>query len=433
MTLVDDISMLAAKRESTPAEFAQWLKRHGDVYWWDKGKFWVVTRWAFADRILRGPEFSADRGGFFISRMPNLDLSLLEDFFTVVRKMMVMSDGSEHARRRGVAQKAMGDAAVAAFRGALERAVRELVAVLPEEGFEFVRDVAEPLPQRLLAELFAIPEADRPSFYRWSWEMTQFFGGASAYQNADGVRVNTCAKALREYFEGLLAYRREHPSNDVTSMMLSLQSSLGLTDSELVSQAVMMLVAGQVTTTDQLCNNFHTLLEQPERWAALAKNPERFPSAMEECNRLDPAVTFLFRIVKETVTVGDATFAAGDVVFVSSHCVNRDASTYDAPETFRPDRAKNPHMAYGHGAHYCLGAKLAREAMVACFRAIAVRFPHLALTEGAVARKHPSLAFSGFERLAVQAPAVLSPVLCDSVPAMAEVSTNERAAPPGMV
>ena len=126
--------------------------------------------------------------------------------------------------------------------------------------------------------------------------------------------------------------------------------------------------------------------------------------------------TFLFRIAKEPVTLGGHAIAAGDVVFVSNHCVNRDAAVYEEPDRFRPRRAKNPHMAYGHGSHYCLGAKLAREAMVACFRRLAERFPRLTMDERAVARKHPSLAFSGFERLAVRRDSavriVVAPISC---------------------
>lgn len=392
--------MLAMKRENTPSEFARWLGSRGDVYWWEKGGFWVVTRWALADRVLRGTEFSADRGSFFISRMPNLDLSLIDDFFSVVRKMMVMSDGADHGKRRGVAQKAMSDAAVHAFRTSLERAVDGLVSVLPDDGFDFVRDVAEPLPQRLLAELFAIPEEDRPAFYRWSWEMTQFFGGASTYRNADGIRVNDCAKSLREYFEKLLAARRAEPRGDVMSSMLSQREKLGLTDAEIVSQAIMMLVAGQVTTTDQLCNNLFALLEEPGRWSEIVESPETIPAAVEEANRLDPSVTFLFRIARESIVLGGKPLARGDVVFVSNHCVNRDPDVFPDPDAFRPERAKNPHMAFGHGPHYCLGAKLAREAMVACFRSLAARFPSLGLGPS-VLRKHSSLAFSGFDRLPV--------------------------------
>lgn len=399
MKPVDDASLLERKRTSTPAEFADWLRRSGDVFWWDKGRFWVVTRWALADRALRGPEFSADRGAFFLSRMPNLDLALIDDFFSVVRKMMVMSDDATHAARRAVAQRALGEAAVASFRSALERAVDERVGALGDDGFDFVRDVAEPLPQTLLAELFEVPESDRPDFYRWSWEMTQFFGGASAYRNEDGIRVNGCARALRDYFRTLLERRRSRPANDLMSAMLARREPLRLTDEEVVSQAIMMLVAGQVTTTDQLCNNLFTLLECPERWEDAARSPEALAGAIEECNRWDPAVTFLFRVARAPVRLGDATVAPGDVVFVSSHCANRDPDVFERPDTFDARRPRNPHLAYGHGPHYCLGAKLAREAMVACFRALGRRFPRLALTRNGAVRKHPSLAFSGFETL----------------------------------
>jgi len=388
----NDTALLQRKAESTPEAFAQFLLSLGPLRYWEKGKFWIVTEMKLAEQVMRGPEFTADRSSFFISRMPNLDLNLIEDFFGVISRMMVMSDDAPHAKMRQIAGMGISEELAERFRPQVKRLVQELLDEAPDD-LDFVRDIAMPLPSRVLAELFCIPEEERKNFYGWSNHMTQFFGGASQYRNEDGIAVNASAVAIRDYFLRLVQDRKAFPRADFLSRMLPHQAPLGLDDAQLVSQAVMMLVAGQITTTDQLCNNLFQLLNV---WETLTE--DLLPAAIEECNRLDPAVTFLFRVVRKPVVVGGQSLVPGDVVFVSTHAVNRDPSVFASPSDFQLNRAHNPHFAYGFGPHFCLGAKLARIQMTECFSRLRVQFPKLAFS-GRPVRKHHSLAFSGFESM----------------------------------
>jgi cytochrome P450 PksS len=132
----------------------------------------------------------------------------------------------------------------------------------------------------------------------------------------------------------------------------------------------------------------------------LQREPEHLATAIEEFNRLDPGVTYLFRTVKTNVKLGDVELKPQDVVFISNHAVNRDPALFEAPDECRVDRAKNAHFAYGHGPHFCLGARLARLQMQACFHALISKFPSLCLDPAKPAeRNHYALSFSGFASL----------------------------------
>lgn len=398
-----NLSLMDVKKSKSPEEFSTYLQSHGDIFYWPAAEFYVVTSMELAKEVLKRPAFSADRSSFFISRMPELDLRLIKDFFGVVQKMMVMSDDKEHSTRRKAAALGIDGELLDHYKPIIEKTVGKLIERAAAKGeIEFVRDIAEPLPSIVLADLFCIPEQDREQFYQWSIQMTQFFGGATTYFDEDGKRVNKAAKALREYFQALLEERRKNSGPDFVSVLLENQKNFGLSDDEVISQAIMMLVAGQVTTTDQLNNNMFTMLDSGSV-PTLAENLEKVPAAMEEFNRLDPGVTFLFRTVRKEIELGGVRLKPGDVIFVSNHAVNRDASIFESPNSVQLDRKVNPHFAYGHGPHFCLGARLARMQMQMCFTELLRRYPKLRLNKSKPAKRlHYALSFSGFESIHIE-------------------------------
>lgn len=392
-------SLLDLKRALSPEAYAHFLRSQGAVFYWDAARFYVVTDYQLAQEVTKSAAFSADRASFFISRMPNVDLSLIRDFFGIVSKMMVMSDGLEHEKRRKAAALGIDGELLEHYTPLIKRTVKNLVERAASKGrLDFASEIAEPLPGIVLAELFCIGAEDREAFYNSALTMTRFFGGAAEYNNAEARRVNAAAVHLREFFRRLLNERRERPQKDFFTVLLDNQARFELSDDEIIAQAVMMLVAGQVTTTDQLNNNMFQLLESGSL-QSLRENPARLAGAIEECNRLDPGVTYLFRTVKRATTLGGVALNPEDVVFISNHAVNRDPTLFAEPDRFRPERIRNPHFAYGHGAHFCLGARLARIQMQACFAAM-LSLPDLRFDPDSPAvRNHYALSFSGFAQL----------------------------------
>ena len=169
----------------------------------------------------------------------------------------------------------------------------------------------------------------------------------------------------------------------------------------LVSQAIMMLVAGQVTTTDQMNNIMFQLLNNQDILDHVIQSPELVPKMIEEFKRLDPAVSFIFRVAKGDTMIGAQAIAKGETVFISTHCINRDESVFEKPGRAILSRKAHNHFSYGYGAHYCLGARLARMEITRLFQALLERHPKLVLGEGGVERDHYSLSFSGFKKLPI--------------------------------
>ncbi|MFZ4714657.1 MAG: cytochrome P450 [Bacteriovoracaceae bacterium] len=397
-------SFLDFKRESETSEFphlfSKYIMSMGEIYYWPKGGFHVVTSVDLAKAVLTSPSYSADRGAFFISRMPNMDLSLIGDFFGVVRKMMVMSDGAEHDSRRKAAAQGFEDHVLNRFEARVKETITNLVTSIDtSKPFDFANDLAKKLPSTVLADLFSIPVKDRADFYVWSNTMTAFFGGASQYRNEDGIEVNAAAKALTTYFKELFVERKKNPGEDYVSLLLKMGEIFSLTEGELVAQAVMMLVAGQVTTTDQINNNMYLLALHPELQTSLRQDLSKVPNAIEEFKRFDPAVTFLFRVAKEDHYLGGQFVKAGETLFLSTHALNRDAKL-NCPFELNIERKGANHFAYGHGPHYCLGAKLGRMQMKLLFEALLTTFQKMELNQDlATERDHYSLSFSGFKNL----------------------------------
>lgn len=398
------VSFFDVKKGADVAEFpnlfSRYLKSYGDIYFWEKGNFHVITKAAHAKEILTSSEFTANRAPFFISRMPELNLALIQDFFGVVGKMMVMSDDRDHALKRRVAATGFEENILARFKDKLSQSVNDLVnSIDPNQGIDFASAIAKKLPATVLADLFSIEEHRREEFLHWSNIMTGFFGGASEYRDEDGIEVNEAAKKLKTFFETLISERKQNPGDDYVSLSIAAAGELGLAEEDLISQLIMMLVAGMATTTDQINNIIFLLASHPEIQSQVRSNPKLLAPALEECKRFDPAVTFIFRLARVDTVIGTQPIKAGDVIFISTHLINR-----DLPENERPYKLdihrRAPHFAYGHGPHYCIGAKLGRMEMIELFSQIFAKLPPFEIDpEKPSIRDHYSLSFSGFKEL----------------------------------
>ncbi|MBA4696044.1 MAG: cytochrome P450 [Legionella sp.] len=401
--MTSSYTLMELKKTTTPTQFSNHLREMGPMFWWAPGNFWVITAYDLAKQVLTSDAFSCDRSPFFISRMPEMNLQLIQDFFKVVSKMMVMSDPPLHNSRRRICYHGFNQQAIQALKPSIQRTVAECVEkIAAKKGGDFISEIAEIIPSSTLAEFFEIPLEERRDFYEWSNNMTQFFGGSTSYFDADGIKVNKSAENLYQYFFKLIDKRRAYPGKDFLSTLLLHQKAFDLTDDEIISQAIMMLVAGQITTTDQMANNLFLMLEQTGLWQTAKNDLANLEDYLEECNRLDPAVTFIFRVAKKENLLHGQRIKKGDVIFISTHAVNRDPCYFPDPDTIKITRDKVPHLSYGYGGHFCLGAKLARVEMHEVFTRLMTDFAEVSFDQKIPSlRKHHSLSFSGFETLGV--------------------------------
>jgi cytochrome P450 len=395
------LSLLHFKKSLSPQAFSNFLIEQGPVFWWEPDQMWVVTDYDMAKHCLTSQDLTANRAPFFMLGLAKIDLSLMQDFLEIVPQMMVMNDPPEHTARRRICYHGFSNQTLQNLAPLITQTVRsQLEKYKPQGEIEFVEDLAKILPSTVLAHLFNIPEADRPLFYTWTDHMTQFFGSSGEQPLEKVIQTNQSAKELRVYFRDLAKQRRLNPQHDFLSVVLQHQTAFALTEDEIIAQAILMLAAGQITVTDQLCNNLHTLLAQAQAQADIQSGAIEIETALEELTRLDPAVSFIFRLAKHDTVLGKQPIKAGQAIFISTHAVNRNEHIFTQPHECDFSRPPNKTMSYGFGPHYCLGAKLAQLEMSICFQELFTTFKGLRLHPSDLPkRKYESLAFSGFERM----------------------------------
>ena len=276
-------------------------------------------------------------------------------------RVLIASDPPEHTmlRRivsRGFTRRAMTDWETRAARLA-DDLVEQLTDRLGAHGeADFTRDVAIPLPVTLIAEILGIPAARMTEFRRWSEAL---IGALSNDVDIDQNGQDIAEMAT--YFTAVVEQRRVEPDDDLISAIAeSTPDGEQLSSFEVVMFCILLLVAGNETTTNLLGNMLHAFWDHPDQWARLLDEPELAGAAVEEGLRYCGPVQGLFRQTTAPVVLGGAELPAGANVYVSFSAANRDERVFDEPDRFRLDRDAGAQVAFGHGIHFCLGAQLAR-------------------------------------------------------------------------
>jgi cytochrome P450 len=333
---VTEFGLLENARDPFP-EYAR-MRERGRVHRPRAGGSWVVCGHAEVETVLRDPRtFSSEIGGGQMG----------------VGNSMIMKDPPEHTRLRNVVSKAFTPRSIAELEPRIrEITVRLLDEIAMDEPFDIIERFAIPLPITVIAEMLGIDPADRADFKRWS--------------NAIIGTVPMPPMKLRdefgEYFGRVLDERRAHPRDDLITRLVTIDDGDALTTDELLSFVMLLLVAGNETTTNLIGLSTLYLSRHPEQRNVLAEDTRSIPNAIEEILRFDGPVHMVPpRIVRRAVTLGDVDLPAGSWIMAILAAANRDPLRFDDPDTFditRPDA--NGHVAFGAGIHFCLGAPLAR-------------------------------------------------------------------------
>jgi cytochrome P450 len=364
---------------------------------------WMLTRYADVHGVLRDPRFSVERIRAPIVR-DNLDRmpEFLRQSAQGLRSMLIM-DPPDHTRVRKLVNKAFTPKRIAALRGHIEALVRTLTDECAAKGrFDLIHDLAEPLPAIVIAELLGVPAADHRRFREWS---SALIAGIAA-PGAGGEQRETARRAgesLFGYLADTIADRRRKPQDDLISAMIQAQEERdALSDAELLATSNLLLLAGHETTTNLIGNGTLALLREPDAWRRLCGEPELLPSAVEELLRFDGPVQATVRVALEDVAIDGHTIPQGALVLVSIGAANHDPAVFANPEQLDLARDPNPHLAFGFGTHFCLGAPLARLEAVLAFEALTRRFPRLELVDDNP-RYRPNPVLRGLSHLEVTA------------------------------
>jgi len=346
-----------------PFDWYAEMRADAPVRYDDDRDCWDVFRYEDVDRILDDPEtFSSD------PRLASgLDMPPPEEQSPIMETML-LTDGDRHDRLRGVVEDWFRPRAIVERADRFESLADGLLDDAVEGGrMELVESFAYPFPVIVIAELLGVPAEDRPQFRRWSETLVES-PAPTDRSSAEAVRERQqqAGEELSEYFEGKLSAWQGDQRDDLISVISRAERDGDLTHEEALGFCMLLLVAGNITTTNLITNAMRCLTETPAALERLQSGEASTVSVIEEVLRYRSPVQALARIATDPVEIRGRAIDDGDVVVPWLGAANRDPEVFDSPGQFRVDRAPNPHFGFGRGTHYCLGAPLARlEARIA--------------------------------------------------------------------
>jgi beta-dihydromenaquinone-9 omega-hydroxylase len=309
---------------------------------------WIMPRFADVRTGLRDHE--------------RLSSSQSQSRFRVALPMMIAQDPPDHTRLRQLVSRAFTPRALSTWQTLIEQVTDELVDhMLSVPSTDGVRDLAKPLPTRLIATMFGIPEADHGKFLAWSEALIDG-SFVEVGRRTIGVvqRMVRATYAMRQYVRPLVDERRRNPGDDLISMMALAGEGDILDDDEIFWGVVMLIVAGNETTTNLLGWLLHTFACRPDVYDALRGRPEVIPAAIEEQLRVESPVQGFYRTATVDYPIEHLVVPQGSRVMLLFGAANRDPRHFHEPNTFRLDRGAVDHLSFGGGVHFCLGAHLSR-------------------------------------------------------------------------
>ena len=344
------------------------------------GPRWALLRHRECSTLLRDPRLASS------GRIRPIFLQLPADIrpeFAALERMldmwMLLLDAPQHTRLRKLMNKGFTPGIVAALRHQVAAIVDEMLGSLPQtEQINIVRDVAHPLPVRVIAQMLGIPTALQQQFIVWTNAIASLFGSPITVDAARAAQQ--AANALTSFFREIVTERRRNKGDDLISLLIDIeQDGDVLTEEELHAQCVMLLFGGHETTRNLIGNGMYTLLKNPQTMTEIRENPEIIRTAVEELLRYESPVQFISRVAKEEIEVAGTHVHAGENIMFLLGAANRDPIQFEEPDRLNLRRLKNDHLAFGAGAHFCIGNLLARlEGQVAILKLLQ-KFPRMRL------------------------------------------------------
>ncbi|HEY0695217.1 MAG TPA: cytochrome P450 [Kribbella sp.] len=349
-----------------------------EVLVWGGVAAWLVTRYAEARQLLNDPRLGKDHHRILELFPPELAGA----HSTPMSAHMLHSDPPDHTRLRRLVSKAFTARTVAGLRPEIEQITEELLEEMTgAETVDLIESFALPLPIRVISALLGVPKRDHTRLRDWANPLLT---------EAEAGEIARAQVELADYLHGLVTDKRADPADDLVSALVGVsEQGDQLSTTELINMIFLLIIAGYETTVNLIGNGVLSLLRDPARLAEVRADATLLPGTVEELLRLDSPLNLATnRYTIEPVTVGEVTIPANQIVLVSLLSANHDGAQFAEPDHLDVHRETNPHLAFGHGIHYCLGAPLARlEGEIAIGRLLH-RFPALSLDVAAPAPRY---------------------------------------------
>ncbi|OII62630.1 cytochrome [Streptomyces sp. CC53] len=357
------------------------LRAAGRVHWFPASGQYLVPHHADVSALLRDRRL----GRTYLHRFGHEEFGRTppppehEPFHVLNGHGLLDLEGPDHTRIRRLVSKAFTPRTVERLKPTVERLAAELVeAFVADGGGDLLARVAEPLPVAVIAEMLGIPAGDRHLLRPWSADICGMFELRPDEETAR--RAVTASVEFSAYLRELIAARRKDPGDDLVSALVAAHDGGDrLSEQEMVSTCVLLLNAGHEATVNTTANGWWTLLRHPEQLAALRSGEVALSTAVEELLRYDTPLQMFERWVLDDIEIGDVTVPRGSEVALLFGSAHRDPARFSDPDRLDLGRADNPHLAFGAGIHYCLGAPLARLELTASFGELLRRAPALRL------------------------------------------------------
>jgi cytochrome P450 len=372
------------------------LRRHGQPIWHDELGVWLAARHSDVNDVLR----SRDLGRTFQPREPE---STWESFNWLHADSLLDNEPPTHTRLKSLITQAFNPKRIQSLQPQILAIVDSLLDQMEEASstgpLDFISSFAEPLPVKVIASLLGVPEEDEELLRPWSQAIVKMYEVSPS--DAHQAQAQQAADQFADYVMGLMRSRVEHPGDDLISELAHVeQAGDTLSARELVATCVLLLNAGHEASVNGLGNGMVALLQRENQASLLRENPSgRAGSAVEEFLRFDAPLHYFERTAKVPTTIGGVTLRKGDKIVALLGSANRDENVFAHPDEMDITRTPNPHLGFGAGIHFCIGAPLARSEMTTALGRLFHRFPKITLAGEPISRG--TFVLRGWERIPV--------------------------------
>jgi cytochrome P450 len=380
----------------------RYLQEHEPVYWSERLKSWVLTRYAEVRDVAIASDMSSNRLRPFFAALPSEEAQKIGEIIRYLSLWMVFNDAPDHTRLRRLTTKVFTHGRMLGMRATIEELIEHLLCKLDgRENIDLVADFAGPLPALVIMRVLGVDIEHLSLIKRLSDDMALFIGSSRGSPEKYAI-AERATREMALFFRQLIAERRRKPGSDLISELISVEDQgEHLSEDELIATCILLLFAGHETTTNHLANGMLSLLKFPEQMQRLRDDPGLAERAVEELLRYDGPSGAQVRIVTQETSLAGKTLQPGQRIFLMLNAANRDPRAYKDPDLLLIGRKGPPHLTFGTGRHLCVGFPLARLEGQLSFPALLKRFPKIELLEQTPPWIH-SLVFRGVQRLPVK-------------------------------